>query len=80
MQGRRSRDRYFLLKPPPLRIVAAFHDGLRSRVFKTHRAVFRVVGDCPRSRGSLNQSRIPVGVVSRNKREKRYGSSVRFDF
>ncbi len=55
VQRDRSRDRHFFLEAPSLRVVAAFDDGLRRRVFETDRAVFAVVGDRPRSRGGADE-------------------------
>ena len=51
MQCDRSRDGDFLFEAPTLRVVSAFDDGLRFRVFKANRTVFGVVSDLPRSRG-----------------------------
>ena len=67
VKRRRSRNRHFLFKTPPLRVVSTVDDGLRCRILKTNRTVFSVVGDTPRSRRGLNQRRIPVRVVARIK-------------
>ena len=64
MQRDRSRDRHFFEAAAALAVVAALDHGLRFRVFEAHRAVRAVVFDRPRSRGGLNRSRVPVGVVA----------------
>ena len=68
MQRDRSRDRHFFDAAAVLAVVAALDHGLRFRVFEAHRAVRAVAGNRPRSRGGLNRSRVPVGVVAGNKR------------
>ena len=54
VQRRRSRDRYFFEVATTLRVVAAFHCCIRFFITETHRTIRAVVGDLPRSRGSLN--------------------------
>ena len=73
MKRYRSRDRYFFEVAPTLRVVAAVNRCIRFFITETHRTIRAVVGDRPRSRGRLNQRRVPVGVVAWIKRKGRRG-------
>ena len=53
----------FVFRAATLRIESHRDDRSRGGIRPTHRTVFGVVFDCPRSRGGLNERRVPVRII-----------------
>ena len=60
----------FVFRAATLRIESHRNHRSRGGIRPTHRTVFGVVFNVPRSRGSLNRSHVPVGIVARIKRKR----------